>query len=285
MAQTQDPLILLLTEDLMFGTRLQDTIRAAGYRCQVIEKPAQLEAEGQVAGRPIPLTEPLTGADAGLMRSLASLQPALVFVDLTASGIPWRRWIQIMKTSASSRRIPIVAFGPHVDEDNMQLAKQAGADRAVPRGLIAKKLIELVEEYARQIDWANLETSCQQDLSDLARKGIELHNAGEYFEAHEFLEEAWLAEPGEAGFLYRALLQVTVTHLHIQRGNQRGALKMMLRLRQWLDPLPDRCRGVRVDQLRQSVDSLRQALLKLPPDSLDQLDRSLLGPFPLTDDD
>ncbi len=90
-----------------------------------------------------------------------------------------------------------------------------------------------------------------------------------------------MAEPGEAGYLYRALLQVTVTYLHIERGNQRGAAKMLMRLRQWLDVLPDRCRGVRIDDLREHVARVRQAVSELSPDSIEAFDSSLLQPFPL----
>ncbi|MFP3852737.1 MAG: DUF309 domain-containing protein [Anaerolineales bacterium] len=281
MSTASGPLILILSEDMLFSTRLQDTLASQGYRAMVIERPAQLDAEGVVADRPIPLTEPLTGADAGFIRRLSEVQPAMMVVDLTAKDLPWRRWIQIMKTSSASRRIPILAFGPHVEKEAFEQAKLAGADKVVPRGQIAKKLPELVDELARLVDRDELTKACQRPLSALAWRGIELHNEGEYFEAHEFLEEAWMAEPGEAGYLYRALLQVTVTHLHIQRGNQRGATKMLLRLRQWLDPLPDRCRGVKIDELKTRVSMLRKAVQKLGPDSLDQLDRSLLGPFPL----
>jgi predicted metal-dependent hydrolase len=283
MSDGSSPLILLLTQDLLFGTRVQDTLRGHGYRCQLIESPDQLAAEGSLEERPIPLTEPLHGADAGFMRSLARLQPALVLMDMSAQQLPWQRWIQIMKTSSASRRIPILAFGPHVDETSFRQAERAGANRVVPRGLLAKKLESLVQENLRLIDGALLARACQQPLSELARKGIELHNAGDYFEAHELLEEAWLAESGETGFLYRALLQITVAHLHLERGNQRGASKMLLRMRQWLDPLPDQCQGVRVDELRRRMDRLRQALLSLPADSLDLLDSDLLGPIPLVE--
>ncbi len=179
MSEKTEPLVMVFTEDLFFGTRLQDTLRAGGYRCQLIERPAQLDAEGDVADRPIPLTEPLSGADAGFMRSLSERQPALLLVDMTAQNLPWHRWIQIMKTSATTRRIPILAFGPHVDKESFQLAEKAGADRVVPRGLVAKKLLELAEELARKTDWKALQAACEQPPSELAWKGIELHNQGD----------------------------------------------------------------------------------------------------------
>jgi hypothetical protein len=46
------------------------------------------------------------------------------------------------------------------------------------------------------------------------------------------------------GEVYRAVLQVAVAYFQIERGNYNGAAKMFLRLRQWIDPLPDYCRGI-----------------------------------------
>jgi predicted metal-dependent hydrolase len=62
------------------------------------------------------------------------------------------------------------------------------------------------------------------------------------------------------GYLYRALLQFTVALLHHSRGNVRGAQKMMLRIHQWLDPMPDACRGVDLAKLMHDVSVLRDSL-------------------------
>lgn len=275
------PLVLLLSQDLFFSTRLEDGLNALGYRTQVVEAAEQLQGEGDPLERPVPLTEPLAGPDAQFVRALTRLRPALILADLTAKGLPWARWIQLVKTSAATRRIPIVAFGPHVEEQALALAKAAGAEAALPRGTLHRQLETIVSQYARARDEADFGAGCDRRLSERARKGIQLHNAGEYFEAHEELEHAWMAEEGPDGFLYRSLLQVTVAHLHIERDNYRGASKMLLRVRQWLDPLPAACQGVDVDQLRADLDELREALREVGPEQLDGLDRSLLRPIPL----
>jgi predicted metal-dependent hydrolase len=69
------------------------------------------------------------------------------------------------------------------------------------------------------------------------------------------------------GYLYRALLQFTVAYLHHSHGNIRGAQKMMLRIHQWLDPLPDACRGVDLIKLKHDVSALRNSLTMDPPTS------------------
>jgi predicted metal-dependent hydrolase len=91
---------------------------------------------------------------------------------------------------------------------------------------------------------------CQRALPPHAITGLEYFNAGRYFEAHEELETAWRAEKGPIRELYRGILQVGVAYYHVQRGNYRGALKMLQRCRQWLDPLPDECCGVDLARLR-----------------------------------
>jgi hypothetical protein len=49
-----------------------------------------------------------------------------------------------------------------------------------------------------------------------------------------------------------------------------------MRVRQWLDPLPDLCRGVDVAQLRRDAQTARAALEALGPDGITRFDRTLL---------
>jgi hypothetical protein len=62
-----------------------------------------------------------------------------------------------------------------------------------------------------------------EGLPDLVRRGIEEFNRGEFFECHEYLEDAWMEEPGRVRFLYQGILQVGVGFYHQQNGNWRGA--------------------------------------------------------------
>ena len=66
-------------------------------------------------------------------------------------------------------------------------------------------------------------TDLPEGLPDLVRRGIEEFNRGEFFECHEYLEEAWMEEPGRVRFLYQGILQVGVGFYHQQNGNWRGA--------------------------------------------------------------
>lgn len=112
----------------------------------------------------------------------------------------------------------------------------------------------------------------------MAIKGIEQFNQREYFEAHETLEAAWNEDSTPGRELYRAILQVAVAYLQIERKNYRGAIKMFLRVRQWMNPLPDVCRGVDVKQLRQSAQKVHEKLSSLGTEGIAHFDISLLPP-------
>ncbi len=232
-------------------------MRAAGYELESITSPADIGAASDFTPRRIPLTEPLEGPDAQLVRHLTESRPALILVDLNNTTLPWARWIQVIKTSAATRRIPILAFGPHIDKDSLESAENAGADAVVSQGKFQSSLSELIKQWARPPIREQLLNACDGELSEKAIKGIALHNKMDFYEAHEELEHAWMEAPEHEGYLYRALLQTTVAYLHLQRGNLRGAVKMLLRVRQWLDPLPETCRGIDIQDLRATVDRLR----------------------------
>jgi hypothetical protein len=120
---------------------------------------------------------------------------------------------------------------------------------------------------------------CTGSLHFKAVEGITLFNARQYWKAHEALEVAWLAEPGQARHLYRGILQVGVTYLHIQRRNLRGALKVYERSRRWLNPFPERCCGVNVAQLKVDLEAAIAEVTRLGPDGLAAFDAALLRPI------
>jgi len=255
-------LILAFTEDLFLQPRLQDAAAALGYDLQVIEQAAAFGNDAEDLARQPALTEPLAGLDSILVRQLSARRPALLLFDLSSQHLPWQHWIQVLKTSAATRRIPLVAFGPHVDSAALDAARDAGADQVLTRGQLQRGLARVLQTWAERPVEDELRQACAGSLSALAAEGIALHNRGEYFEAHEKLENAWLQADEFEGYLYRALLQVSVAHLHLENGNLAGAVKLLMRVHRWLDPLPDSCRGVELASLRHSVGELRGTLYR-----------------------
>jgi CheY-like chemotaxis protein len=252
--------VLALTSDLYLIPRLEDAARSLGLALEVGELPGAPEPAGGRTGPEIALTEPLEGPAAGLVRRVAQDPPALILVDLSSDPQHAAESIRTLKTSSATRRVPIVAFGPHVDGEALAQARAAGAERVVTRGQLHSSLGEILRGEARPVDSASIAEGCAGDLSAAARSGLEALRAGRYFEAHEHLERAILADPGPEATVYRALLHLAVAHLHTERGNWRGAQKMLLRMRAWTATLPARCRGVDVAALRAALESLQAQL-------------------------
>lgn len=275
--RTKSPLIVAFVSDLMFATRIGNVARRQGFQVEWVERAADVGRPNRPARHESP-GESIHGQEGQLFTRLTSWQPALLLFDLTNEGIPWQIWIPALKGSPATRRMPILCFGPHADVERMKEAKRIGADAVLARSRFTADLPNLLQQYARLPDHRALESACREALSPLAIEGIELHNRGEYFEAHEALEDAWIGDEGPGRHLYRGILQISVAFLQVERGNFRGATKMCLRVRQWLEPLPDVCRGVDVAHLRRVVDELQEALTAVGPDGMGQLDRALFQP-------
>jgi CheY-like chemotaxis protein len=256
--------ILALLNDLFLLPRIQDVAQRNGYSVEFVTQAENLGMEGDPRERVIPLTEPLDGPEAILVRQISASQPGLILIDAGMTTLPWASWIRVLKTSSATRRIPILVFAPHVQAELLERARSAGADAVVTRGSFNNRMTELIDKHCLKDRTHELITACHGELAHKAIQGIELHNQGEFLEAHEFFEQAWMGSSELEGYLYRTLLQFTVAHLHYSRGNIRGAQKMLLRIHQWLDPLPDACRGVDLAMLKLDVSTLRDALTTDP---------------------
>jgi predicted metal-dependent hydrolase len=119
---------------------------------------------------------------------------------------------------------------------------------------------------------------CNAPLHPRAAEGLRLFNAGEYFEAHEALEDAWNAEKGRVRDLYRGILQIAVVYLHITRRNYNGAIKVYFRSQKWMKDWPEICRGIEVKKLRQDAEFVISEVKRLGMEKLSEFDLSLLKP-------
>jgi predicted metal-dependent hydrolase len=271
------PLIVGFIADLMFAVKVEDVALRLNFQVEMIERADQI-APLDPDTPPRQLAEHMVGPGAVLLDKLTLWQPALIIFDLGNPEVPWRDWVALIKSVPATRRIPVICFGSHVDVETMKAAKSAGADSVLARSRFVSDLPALIQKYARQPDYPALEESCQLPISKLALKGLEEFNRGEYFEAHEYLEEAWNEDETVGRELYRAILQVAVAYLQIERGNYNGAIKMFLRVRQWIDPLPDQCRGINVAKLRDEAKKVHATLISLGRERMSEFDRNLLRP-------
>jgi predicted metal-dependent hydrolase len=280
MINEHQPTVICFVGNLYFSVKIENSIHGLNYESKLIEKSNQITL---LDNNPIHrrLTEPLEGAGAVLVEKITQWQPVLMIFDLDNTDVPWSDWIAILKSASDTRRIPILCYGSHKDKNAIQIAHEAGADVVFSRGQFFSELQVLIKKYAREYDYELINNACSESLSELALIGIEEFNNRNYFEAHEYLEDAWNEDGSIGRELYRAILQVAVAYLHIERNNYRGAMKMFLRVRQWIDPLPSICRGVDVAQLRDDAYRVRDALSKLNANNLDEFDRDLLRPIKL----
>lgn len=123
----------------------------------------------------------------------------------------------------------------------------------------------------------NPPVACPQPLPEAVLRGLEHFNAGDYFEAHEFLELAWRAEKGPIRELYRGILQVGVGYYHLKRGNLPGARKMFHRARKCLAGFSATQCGIDLAGLLTDVDRV-EAAMQDPLRLRDQINTGLLQP-------
>ena len=105
------PVALLYCTDLMFGVQLQNMARKTGYRFQNVRP-----------GTPRPDAAVLVG-------------------DLNSRG-NWQAAIE----EAAGRKIPTIAFGPHMDAEARRQAKSAGATRVLANSNLARDLPTILLE-------------------------------------------------------------------------------------------------------------------------------------------
>jgi hypothetical protein len=83
--------------------------------------------------------------------------------------------------------------------------------------------------------------------------GVEQFNAGDYFQAHETWEEIWREVQGRHKMFYQGLIQLAVALHHNERGNHRGAEKLIATARlRWAD-LPEKYQGLDLQALLHAV--------------------------------
>lgn len=222
----------------------------------------------------------------GVIQYIAEVRPAVLLVDLGDTSTEWAEIVWALRTNPATRRLAILGFSIDLDDSQYEQAIGLNIEEVFEakddaKGRLLTTLGERIQAYARRTDTelrSLIRKAVQQPMPTLVHQGLEEFNAGEYYEAHETLEHAWMEEEGPIRDLYRGILQVAVAYYQIQRQNYRGALKMFLRSLQWLEPLPDVCQGIDVSKLRQDSRRARQQLERLGPERIAAYNFGLLKP-------
>ncbi len=103
----------------------------------------------------------------------------------------------------------------------------------------------------------------------MLERGLELIRRGEYFAAHEELEDVWRqAEAAERDF-FQGLVHVAVAWYQAGRGNRAGCSRQLEKAARRLAPYAPRHRGVDVDaalaRVREAQAEVAAGSLELPP--------------------
>ena len=97
--------------------------------------------------------------------------------------------------------------------------------------------------------------SAAEDFDPLYLQGIAYFNACEFFEAHEVWEDLWKSYSGELRLFYKGLIQAAVALHHFGNGNIRGARKVYLSSRNYLDQYRPTCVGLNVNGFLAQMDA------------------------------
>lgn len=91
-------------------------------------------------------------------------------------------------------------------------------------------------------------------------EGLRLYNAGDYFEAHEVLEDLWRVTTGPDRKFYQGLIQLSVVLHHLGNGNAVGARNVLATCRRHLEPYGPRYGGLSVSDLLALADRIAAML-------------------------
>jgi predicted metal-dependent hydrolase len=99
--------------------------------------------------------------------------------------------------------------------------------------------------------------------------GVDLIRRGEYFAAHEVLEDVWRAAAPEERDFYQGLVHVAVAWYQAGRGNRVGCERQLEKATRRLTPFAPEHRGVDVAATLARVDEAARVVadgsLALPP--------------------
>jgi len=116
--------ILYCAADLIWATRIKRTGEAIGIECRPVKTVEKLEAR------------------------LAEGEPAALIVDLEAETSLELIGALRAFEEGTARRTRVLAFGPHIRKDLLQLARDQGADDVLPRGALDRELGEVLMHLA-----------------------------------------------------------------------------------------------------------------------------------------
>lgn len=114
--------VIALVPDLLFGSKVQELLRAAGHEVELAS--GETEVWDQIAGTDV------------------------LVVDLTTDDVDGAMLLDTLRSGGEMHAIRTLAFYSHVEADVRERALEAGFDQVVPRSRMAREGGELVTRLA-----------------------------------------------------------------------------------------------------------------------------------------
>ncbi|MHC4956367.1 MAG: DUF309 domain-containing protein [Planctomycetota bacterium] len=130
------------------------------------------------------------------------------------------------------------------------------ASFAAPGAQQPKNIAEVA--VARRLGWVLAENEGFAGWPAEYTKGIELHNAGQHWQAHEAWEDLWIREEGELKRYYQGLIQVTAAFHHYGHENWDGMRKLLKDGMAKLERFRPFAQGLDVDAFLEELRPWRQ---------------------------
>lgn len=96
------------------------------------------------------------------------------------------------------------------------------------------------------------------------RRGLELIERGEFYEAHEVIEDVWRAAQPEERDFFQGVVHVAVAWYQAERGNRRGCEGQLVKAARRLARYAPVHRGLDVSALLTQIDDARRLYPDLP---------------------
>ena len=97
-------------------------------------------------------------------------------------------------------------------------------------------------------------------------EGVRFFNECEFFEAHDVWEELWADHGGEDRTFYQGLIQVAVCLHHFGNGNIRGARKLYVGSRKYLESYRPSYAGIDLDKLFDELEACCREIMESTED-------------------
>jgi CheY-like chemotaxis protein len=124
--------VLVLVDDLFFGTRIAETARHVGVELEAVSTGNALVEKA--------LPDAGASSAAGAQR-VATQKPALIVVDLNARTDALDA---LTRLQAAGNQTPVVAFLSHVQTELAERARAAGCSEVMPRSRFTQELAAIL---------------------------------------------------------------------------------------------------------------------------------------------